>query len=510
MQPPQGPNSPQYDVYPPRQPDDQPWIQRPLPGQNQNAWQAPGQPPPPAQIVQDPAQTPFSGVPPQGPGFGAPVQGNAGQPQNGSMSPDAQQQAQSASGQGGYQVPQTGFPPANPKKSHVGSILLIVIALGFAAFAAVRFLAPGQIAYGYVRLGSQNDLYTGDALVVRSETVYAQENVSQIEYKAEEGSLVKIGDKVANIYTAGFNAKEWVTLKNYQNQIKEYHKTLIENDGSDAQLTSVMTAVRTRVKEVRQLVQGASGSFSKQEDLLTRAMQDQQIYIKQKYQDDQKLKRLYDDENGQKQRISTWTKQFASVGGGLISFYTDGYEKELNMSTYADYSPAQVREMYNGKIPESGETQSRNSVDVYRLVRLEPWVVLMLCKEQEWTPIAGQKFNLIIESYNNIKLEATVINFSKAGGELLVRLMIDKADEGVLSNVLYIRSCQVQLHNNVATLTVPSRAIFIQNGRKGVVMVTEGGQYWTPVEVISDDGGTAYIIPDNTGVLYDGVVVRLF
>ena len=91
---------------------------------------------------------------------------------------------------------------------------------------------------------------------------------------------------------------------------------------------------------------------------------------------------------------------------------------------------------------------------------------------------------------------------------LLVRLLINDTD--FLPNVLYLRSCQVRLGENVNSLMVPSRAIYVQNGRKGVVMSTEGGEYWTGVEVISDDGTTAYVVPDNAGVLYEGMPVRLF
>ena len=68
----------------------------------------------------------------------------------------------------------------------------------------------------------------------------------------------------------------------------------------------------------------------------------------------------------------------------------------------------------------------------------------------------------------------------------------------------------MRLGENVNSLMVPSLAIYVQNGRKGVVMATEGGEYWTGVEVISDDGTTAYVVPDNAGVLYEGMPVRLF
>lgn len=507
MQPPQGSYPNDYDAYRPQQAADGQWTQRPLPGQDWNGQGVPGQVPPPAQIAPDPAQMPYYGAQQPGAGFGVPGQ-EGPWPMNGQVPPAVQQSVQPQPGPGGYQPPKTGLPRARKQKSKAGYVALTLIVLGFAAFAVLRMLAPGKTAYGYVRSGSLSARYTGDAVVVRNETVYVENSVSQIEFVAEEGGAVQRGTIVATIYTAGFNAKEWTTLKNYRNQIKEYHKVLISTATTDTRLLSYMTAVRSRALEVQRLVQGAHGNFNNQEKLLAQAMQDQQIYMKQKYPDDQKLSRLYDDENGQVQRISTWTKQYAAAADGLISFYTDGFEKALNMTTYGDFSPAEVRSMYNGRVPAAEETTGRNATDIYRMVRQEPWAVLMLCNERDWTPIIGQSYHLSIESYDNIIVTATVESFTRSGGELLVRLLID--NPSALPNVLYIRSCQVQLGENVATLMVPARAIYIQNGRKGVVMVTEGGQYWTPVEVVSDDGTTAYIVPDNAGVLYDGIPVRLF
>ena len=56
----------------------------------------------------------------------------------------------------------------------------------------------------------------------------------------------------------------------------------------------------------------------------------------------------------------------------------------------------------------------------------------------------------------------------------------------------------------------PARAIHSQNGKTGVVMATEGGSYWTPVSVIATEGDDAHIIPENAGVLYEGIPVLLF
>lgn len=507
MQPPQGyePRNPYpggqgqagAPSWTPAEPDGQ-WVQRPVPGQAQQGASSPlpppGQVPPPAQILPDPSQ-PFD----YGPGWispdGAPREET---PQTDGRSPGS-----------AYQAPKTGLPRTRQQQGKGGYIALTLIVLVFAAYAVIRMLLPGGVRYGYVRYGSMSSLFTGDAVVVRSETVISQESVSQIDFDVEEGAEVQRGTLVATIYTAGFNAKEWVTLNHYRSQIKEYHKVLISGAVTDQNLLSRMTQVQARAMEVQRLVHGAKGSISAQEKLLKDAMQSQQIYIKQKNPDDQKLSRLYDDENTQLQRISTWTKQFAAASDGLVSFYTDGYEKKLNMTTFADFSPAQVRDMYNGNPPPAESAAGmRNATDIYRMVRREQWAVLMLCNEKDWIPTEGRTYHLVIESFDNSVLTATVYNSTRSGGELLVRLLIDDTD--FLPSALYLRSCQVRLGENVNSLMVPSRAIYVQNGRKGVVMSTEGGEYWTGVEVISDDGTTAYVVPDNAGVLYEGMPVRLF
>ncbi|MBQ9263043.1 MAG: hypothetical protein IJ189_02390 [Clostridia bacterium] len=521
MQPPQGPyQQPQYPGYLPPSGESQ-WTQRPLPGQDANGMYGapsgqtmPGQVPPPANIAPDPSQPPVYGYAPPAyagnPVLPGQMPGAAAQPQGQQEDDDAQTARVVRPGAAPvYTMPKTGIPAPQQKRSKVPYILLALVIVGFGTFAALRSMAPRQGAYGYVSFGALSSRYAGDAVLVRSETVYAQEGVSQIDYIADEGADIKRGDTVATIYTSGFSSREWTTLQNYRNQIKEYHKVLIGNAAADTRLLSLTTQVRERALEAQRLVQGARGSLNGQETLLQEAMQSLRIYMRQKYPDDQKLSRLYDEENTQLQRISTWSKQFAAVSDGLVSFYTDGYEPALNMTNYGDYTPAQVRSMYNGNAPQvQGQTVSRNSTDIYRLVRKEPWAVLLLCSDQEWTPVTGRSYEMLIENFDNIIVHATVESFTRSGGELLVRLLVENTD--ALSNVLYIRSCKVQVGESVNTLMVPSRAIYIQNGRKGVVIATEGGEYWAGVEIVSDDGTSAYVIPENAGVLYDGVPVRLF
>ena len=410
----------------------------------------------------------------------------------------------------GYRTPGTGIEkPRKKKKKHPGLILCLIVALGFLAYAAIRLLSPQEAVYAYVQAGTLSSRYTGTGLIVRNETVYTQEGVSQIEYTAQEGAKVERTDAVCTVYTSGFNTKELTTLRKYRSQITEYHKTLINSTASskDAQLLNLDSQVRTLVKETRLLIWGSTGSLTNQESLLTKALQARQTYLKQKYPDDQKLSRLYDDENTQMQRISSWTKQYSAAFDGLVSFYTDGFESALNLTNYTQYSPAEVRVMLGGESPSTG-TISKNTVSIYRLVKNGSFAVLMLCDDVDWTPISGSTYKLVIESFEDLTVDATVESFTRSGGELLVRLMIPDAD---VSNVLYVRSCQVRLGEQVDSLSVPSRAIYSQYGQEGVVIVDQtGGNYWTPVSIVATEGEYTYIIPSNSAYLYEGVMVRLF
>ncbi len=408
----------------------------------------------------------------------------------------------------GYHVPRTGV-VTRRKRSSVPYVLLAVAVLGITAFAAIRHFAPQEAMYGYVSAGVLSSRYTGSAMLVRDETVYTQESISQIDYTAEEGTNVDRTTIICTVYTSGFNTRELTTLKRFRDQIKEYHKTLISSSGAarDARLTTLDTQVREQAKTTRTMIQEGRGNLLNQEEMMTETLQSRQSYLRQKYPDDQKLSRLYDDENNQLQRISSWTKQYAAASDGIVSFYTDGYEPVLNLNTYLDFSPGEVRNMYNGYIP-ANSAATRNTVSIYRLVKDGRWAVLMLCDDADWTPITGQTYKLLIESFENTVVDATVESFTRAGGELLVRLSVNA---GSVRDILYIRSCQVQLGENVDSLTVPTRALYNQMGQTGVVIVDEyGNNYFTQVTVISTQGDITHIIPKNSGVLYEGTLVKLF
>ncbi len=426
-----------------------------------------------------------------------------------------------------YQAPVSAYPPPGPDDAqdeppddrmvyrapprqrsalvwmYIALALLVIVLV---SVAASQFFGGKEQQTAMVTISEQGSTFSGQTIIVRNESVYQQENVADVRYLAEEGAAVSRGDPVCLVYSTGFSARELERLQNYRAQIKDYHKVLLDASTTpDAQLGRLETMVMQRAQETQALVRGASGNLLNQELLLKEAITNRHAYLKQKYIEDTKLTRLYDNENSQLQRIETWTKQFAATDNGIVSFYTDGFEGALNSSNYQEYSPQAVRDMLKGNIPQPA-ARGKNAIDIFRLVRQYDWGALMLADDLNWNPVVGDKYRMLIESFESTTVSVSVESVTRSGGEMLVRLKADSAIEPIL----YTRSARVQLSKSVITYAVPASAIINQDGIIGVVVLYKEGPYLVPVEVVSRDATQAHVVPVYAGHLYEGLTVRLF
>ena len=385
--------------------------------------------------------------------------------------------------------------------------MLIVGLLGGAAWLVFSSLQEPKPTTAIVETASLGTTHTGDAIIVRNESVYNDEGVQNIEYIAREGSVVQRGDVVCYVYSTGYSSKELITLQSYRDQIKDYQQSLLDSETAfDQKMDRLSGQVIQRGQEVRALVHGARGNLVNEESILQTAIDERQAYFRSKYSSDTRLSRLYDDEETQQKRIDSWIKQRAATVESIISFYTDGYEYALTPEKYLTYTPAEVRAMFGGQKPVQDITE-RGKTDIYRLVRTNGYAVLMLIKDSVWTPVEGSDYKLKLENFSTTTVTAQVISYTRSSGELLLRLGV----VGDVTPVLYMRTCQASLSEYVDSLMVPKAAIYTQNEQKGVVRVeSDGSLVFIPVTVVSEQTDGTYITPIQTGALLSGQTVRLF
>ena len=394
----------------------------------------------------------------------------------------------------------------NGKRLNMVQMMLIIAVLGFAVWYIVTSMTPQASPYATITSGTIGNRYSGDCLIVREETPYNAEGVTKIQYSAEEASVVYRGTAICNVYSSGFSTKEMTALQDYRDLIKEYQiKLLTEESTTDARMDRLNNEVVNRALEIREMISGTRGNMANQEALLDTAIRSRQSYLKEKYSDDQRMTRLYDDEQSQLQRISSWTKQYAAMTTGIVSFYSDGYEYGLTTSNYDRFTIPEVKKMMNGTKPELS-TVNKGKTTIYRMVNDGKWYALMLIRDSGWTPTEGQNYSLKLEHFRDTEVTATVLSFTRTGNELLVRLAI----HGSVQPVLYIRTCQAELGDSMSTLTVPQKAIYTQDNMPGVVVVDGQYQTFIPVNIIDRRDGVVFIRAIQQGVLYEGQTVRLF
>ncbi|MBQ3156674.1 MAG: hypothetical protein IJB81_07070 [Clostridia bacterium] len=406
----------------------------------------------------------------------------------------------------------TGFPPQElkPQKPRLRltafHVAVIVAALGFLGWYLYATFVPEAAKYGQITSGSLAANHAGDCLIVRHEVPFDAEGVTSVVYDAEEGSSVIRNDPICKVYSSGYSTREMNTLQNYRTSIRDYQKKLIESETTyDAKLNRVNSDVLTYAKAVRDLIGGARGSLENQEELLANAVAARQVYMKSKYAADQRLSRLFDDELSQTQRIDSWTKQYTATTAGVVSFYSDGYEYGLTGDNYTTFEPRQVRGMINGAAPEK-TTAQKGKTTIYRMVEDGEWFVLFLSDDTDWNPVKGQVYQLRLERFENTQVFAEVVSFTRSGGELLVRLKVS----GSVKPVLYMRSCGAILGESMSTMYVPERAIYVQDGMTGVVVVNGSTESFIPVNVIHYANGNAYFQAIQQGHLFEGMTVLLF
>ena len=287
------------------------------------------------------------------------------------------------------QMPQ----PQENKRMSVPQIMLIVLVLAFAIWYLVTTLTPESSPYATISAGVIGSRYTGDCLIVRDESPFDAEGVTSVNYVAEEGAMVYSGTIICTAFSSGFSTREMTTLQDYRDQIKEYQAKLLGAEiTADTRLEGLERDVMTRAREVREIVRGARGNMNNQEKLLKAAIQSRQSYLREKYAKDQRMSRLYDDEQNQLQRISSWTKTYAAQSPGLVSFYSDGFEYVLNTENFDRFTPQEVRSMINGNRPEVSVLQ-KGKTTLYRLVRDSGWYVLMIIRESNWNPVEGEAYD---------------------------------------------------------------------------------------------------------------------
>lgn len=330
---------------------------------------------------------------------------------------------------------------------------------------------------------------TMDCVIIRDESVVSAESAARVEYLTPENSLVQSGDQVAYVYTAGYSENLLKKLEETRVSIQDYHKNVMLKDIKDTDLERLDTIVDMMAQQFKDLVNhNARGSLLTVTRQLETAMVNRQEYLRSNKRDDTKLTKLYDEENTRMTSIQSWRTIERASDTGVVSFYMDGNEDDLNANTVSALTISDIKTVLSGK--RLSRTKAKTT-PVYRLVNQDRWYVALITDGESWNPVVGQPYYVQFEGFEDLTYNASVTSVQKEGSTSVAILEIDDP----IGSMIYQRIGRARLSATISGLSIETDALYEQNGQIGVWLYDVEGGTFVPVDVLSNDGKTALIQP---------------
>lgn len=390
------------------------------------------------------------------------------------------------------------------KKRVTGRFYLFLVALLVIAFLILRpMLFPGS-RETVIMMANAAQRQTVDCVIIRDEAVTESDSTARVEYVATEDSLVAEGDNVANLYTTGYSESLLNNLEATRKKIQDYHKQLLANI-VDAELNKLDSVVNYMALEFKNLItHQTTGNLKTVTGQLETAMVNRQEYLRQNKRGDNKLTKLYDEENTRLSSIQSWRKVSTAERDGVVSFYIDGYENDLTPGRLNALSIADVRAVLAGSDLENTKRTRGNGI--YRVVDQDKWYVAVLITGNTWTPVVGQdNYYMQLEGFDDLSYTASVYSVQKENDTTLAVFEVHDP----IGPLIYRRKGKAQFSITLTGLSVRSEALYNENGQMGVWVYDVPGGTFVPVEVLSTDGSIAMIQPLVDGALQLGQTILI-
>ena len=379
--------------------------------------------------------------------------------------------------------------------------LLIVLIAAFLLLRPLLFAGPKVTQ---IMMANAPQVQSVDCVLIRDEHVIASDSTARVEYIAPENTLVMEGDVVANLYATGYSESLLTNLETTRSNIQNYHKQLLSNivDSDLSRLDQVVDAMAMEFKNL--ITHKSTGNLATVTAQLETAMVRRQEYLRQNKRTDNKLTKLYEEENARLTSIQSWRKVSNADREGVVSFYLDGYENDLTPATIDALTIQDVRSVLNGEMLAT--TQNTRQTGICRIVDQDKWYVAVLIEGNNWTPMVGQdNYNMVLQGFDDLAFSAAVMSVQKDQNVTLAVFEIDNP----LGPLIYRRTGRAQFSITLTGLSVRSEALYNDNGQMGVWVYDVPGGTFVPVEVLSTNGNISMIQPLEEGTLDLGMQVLI-
>lgn len=369
-----------------------------------------------------------------------------------------------------------------------GRFYAVAAALAVLMGAVIWMLATQQDKVVTIEKGVLAESDATEALVLRSEQVIPSENYGKVVFTAAEGERVKQGDQVAIVYKQGYSDKQLQDLDLLNKQILDHQQELI-SDIVNQDLQAIDREIGELTAQVATAKEDGTNLVLLQRQLSTK-LDERSATLKDSLQPDSELTSLYKQQSDLEEKLKSWQNEVLSPSDGIVSFYLDGYERQLTLNELEDYTPEDALKLMQEAEPDEN-LDSRIYKSLYRLVNPNQWFLAIQGSKQ--TFVEGSSYEIALPEVSDDVHTGRVALDLGEGKNRVVLLVVDEP----IGSVLSLRNVKATVGKTYEGLKVPEGALRKVDGEWNVYLASDKDPTAVPVTVVVRNDG--YAIVEETG-----------
>ena len=392
----------------------------------------------------------------------------------------------------------------NVNKSNVLIISVIVLIV---LFVVIQFYKVTHIELKTqtATISTVYDKVSSEALFIRDESVVEKSPSGVTVACFQDGDKINVNGNVAMQFSSSKAAANYSKYAELTKQIKYYQTLEAQTVGQSADLETINEDIEQKVINYADgLAKNRIGDTA--EDLDSVLVRRQLIIG-----EDVNLLSIIEDLRDQRNNYQSYSKPDRYIKtdkSGVFSSYTDGYENLI------DYSKAEETTIDGFKSALKAVDKAQNvSNNIGKLVTSYTWYVQTLVSADTVKNLEnGDYVNIVLKDDTSKSFKAEIVNGAEIAlgqKETLLVLKLNEMD----ADIAKLRKAEIEIRrNNYEGIKVPSEALHVLDGKKGVYVLIASQVKFREVNVIYSDDDYVLAEYDESNEksihLYDKIITQ--
>ncbi len=392
----------------------------------------------------------------------------------------------------------------NVNKSNVLIISVIVLIV---LFVVIQFYKVTHIELKTqtATISTVYDKVSSEALFIRDESVVEKSPSGVTVACFQDGDKINVKGNVAMQFSSSKAAANYSKYAEFTKQIKYYQTLEAQTVGQSADLETINEDIEQKVINYADgLAKNQIGDTA--EDLDSVLVRRQLIIG-----EDVNLLSIIENLRDQRNNYQSYSKPERYIKtdkSGVFSSYTDGYENLI------DYSKAEETTIDGFKSALKAVDKAQNvSNNIGKLVTSYTWYIQTLVSADTVKNLEnGDYVNIVLKDDTSKSFKAEIVNGAEIAlgqKETLLVLKLNEMD----ADIAKLRKAEIEIRRNTYEgIKVPSEALHVLDGKKGVYVLIASQVKFREVNVIYSDDDYVLAEYDESNEksihLYDKIITQ--